>query len=437
MRKLLRDDRWHLLRLFVAVAVFSLTATSCTHPRIQARGQVAGQDVNTTVDAEIARYYLEECLTGPGVRACDDRFTREALERADALPLSNAVLHDLTRKFSTDFATLYFVERVHRERFNRRLQEAFRAELAFLRANASRQSLVLPKAYQEYLFVFVPGYAYRKDTTTGADFARQRRLLDRAGGRTVLIQTEELGTVEENAGIVAREIVRLTRLNRPIVLVSTSKAGPEVALALGRELGAARSKAVRAWISIGGLLRGSPYADRMLSWPMNWVAWLVLRAQGLKPDVIRDLSTPERRPVFERLVFPEHVLMIQYVGVPLSGHINKDVRSRYDALGKIGPNDGLTLLADEIIPAGGVITDIGLDHFYRDPEIDLKAIALAALVLKELHRGELQKQANSLVSPSPDPATTSRELPNSRLSIHQEKVNTHRAFRVFGSTRLR
>lgn len=387
MRKLLRGGHWYLLRLFVAVAVFCLAAASCTHPRIQGRGQVAGQEVNTTLDAEIARYYLEECLTGPRVQACNDQPTREALKMADTLPLSNEVLHDLTEKFSTDFATLYFLERVHRERFNRRLQEAFRAELAFLRANASRQSLVLPKAYQEYLFAFVPGYAYKKDTTTGADFARQRGLLDRAGARTVLIQTEELGTVEENAGIVAREIVRLTRMNRPIVLVSTSKASPEVALALGRELAPAQASAVRAWISVGGLLRGSPYADQMLTWPMNWVAWLVLRAQGLNPNVIRNLSTLERRSVFERLTFPEHVLMIQYVGVPLSGHVHEDVRGRYDALGKIGPNDGLTLLVDEIIPGGGVITDIGLDHYYRDSEIDLKTIALATVALKELQRG--------------------------------------------------
>ena len=391
LRNSLGEDRWCLLQLFVAVAACWLVATSYARPRIQAKGQVAGQEVNTTLDSEIARYYLEECLTGPRVRVCNDRSIREALTMADGLPLSNEVLHDLTEKFSTDFATVYFVERIHRDGFNRRLQEAFRAELAFIRANATQQSLGLPEKYQEYLFVFIPGYAYKKDTTTGADFARQRRLLDQAGWRTILIQTEELGTVEENARIVARDLVRLAQQNRPIVLVSASKGSPEVALVLGRELAPVQLKAVRAWVSIGGLLRGSPYADHALKWPMSWAAWLVLLAQGLKPSVIRDLSTLERRPVFERLSFPEHILMIQYVGVPLSGHIEKDVRGRYNALRKMGPNDGLTLLVDEIISAGGVITDIGLDHYYRDREIELKTTALARVVLKELDLRDLQK----------------------------------------------
>jgi hypothetical protein len=244
--------------------------------------------------------------------------------------------------------------------------------------------LILPPEDQPYLLVFVPGYAYTKDTTTGADFARQRRLLERAGAPAILIETEELGTVEENARMIAQNLIRLASLNRPIVLVSASKGGPEVALALGRELVPAQSRTVHAWISIGGLLRGSPYADRALKWPLSWMARLVLLTQGLKPRVIRDLSTVERRPVFEPLTFPEHLLMIQYVGVPLSGHITQDVRRRYNALRTVGPNDGLTLLLDEIISGGGVITDLGLDHYYRDPEIDLKTVALATVVLEEL-----------------------------------------------------
>jgi hypothetical protein len=116
----------------------------------------------------------------------------------------------------------------------------------------------------------------------------------------------------------------------------------------------------------------------------------VLLAQGLNPSVIQDLSTGERLQVFEHLDFPEHILMIQFVGIPLSEQIKRDVRGRYNALRKIGLNDGLTLLMDEIISTGSVITEIGLDHYHRDPEIDLKTIALARVVLKELRIVGLQ-----------------------------------------------
>lgn len=59
-----------------------------------------------------------------------------------------------------------------------------------------------------------------------------------------------------------------------------------------------------------------------------------------------------------------------------------------EAIRSLGPNDGLTLLADELIPGGVVVTDVGLDHYYKDPIIELKTIALAHVVIEELERRE-------------------------------------------------
>jgi hypothetical protein len=67
------------------------------------------------------------------------------------------------------------------------------------------------------------------------------------------------------------------------------------------------------------------------------------------------------------LRFPNSLLVLDYVGAPLSGQV-----------------DGLTLLADEVLNSGRVVFAIGQDHYYRDPEIDLKALALACLVLEQL-----------------------------------------------------
>jgi hypothetical protein len=44
------------------------------------------------------------------------------------------------------------------------------------------------------------------------------------------------------------------------------------------------------------------------------------------------------------------------------------------------------LLADELVPGGIAVTDVGLDHYYRDPAIDLKTLALALAVCDELDR---------------------------------------------------
>ena len=93
---------------------------------------------------------------------------------------------------------------------------------------------------------------------------------------------------------------------------------------------------------------------------------------------------------------PRKILAVQYVAAPLSGDIADDVRGRYTYLRKYGPNDGLTLLADELMPGGITIIELGFDHFYRDPEINLKSMAIANLVAEELNtNSNLQESAES------------------------------------------
>ena len=122
-------------RIYVAVFFVVLTAICVADQALlRAKGRVGDQEINTTVDSPIARYYLEEYLTGRSGQTETDLLIREALERSDALPLTNKVLGDLTQRFSTDFATLYFVDRVYREDVNRRFQQAFHARLTAARA---------------------------------------------------------------------------------------------------------------------------------------------------------------------------------------------------------------------------------------------------------------------------------------------------------------
>jgi len=53
---------------------------------------------------------------------------------------------------------------------------------------------------------------------------------------------------------------------------------------------------------------------------------------------------------------------------------------------RLGPNDGLTLLADELTEQGLVVTEVGLDHYFRAPDIDLRTVALTYAVLDELEQ---------------------------------------------------
>lgn len=372
---------------FFQVTVLALCGSLClAASKVPVAGSLAGQRIQTTLDSDLAAYYLERYLRGERSNPDFDEALNAGLGNPSVDPSDHEALRSLSQRFSTDLATIHFVARLHDSPSNRRAQEAFHAHLERLRGETEPSRQRASDAYRSYFVAFVPGYAYRKDRTTGADFARQREIMSRQGFQTTLVETDELGTVEDNATLVADSILRMSRQHDKIILVSASKGGPEVALALGERLPAEARRHVRAWISVGGLLRGSPYADRALRWPRRWFARIAFAFQGLRPDVIENLSTEVRRPAFARLGLSAEVLTFQYVGVPLSGHISDEARGRYEALRSLGPNDGLTLLADELIPGGVVVTDVGLDHYYRDPAIDLKTVALALVVLDELER---------------------------------------------------
>jgi hypothetical protein len=369
--------RERVIGLFL-LCVFGPSCSSV--PAYRAEGRMAGQEIRTTVDSEIAKYYLEAYLNGHRSNPQYDRTIEEASAIRDKQPLDSDNLRRLSDQFSPDFSALYFVNRVNQNPSSRKAQQAFRSHLAALRnmgVGAGSQS----DKSSSYLIVFVPGYAYKKDTTTGADFARQRSLMGQAGFETLLVETDELATVEKNAAFIAHEVKRLSKEHEKMILVSASKGGSEAALALGKLLTSEQSEKVKAWISIGGLLRGTPLADQALVWPRSWWTRVLVFFLGFPQEIVENLSTKKRKEVFDQLIFPDRLLTVQYVGAPLSGQVSGDVRGRYRTLREFGPNDGLTYLPDELVSGGIVITDIGLDHYYRDLEIDLKTFALAYVVI--------------------------------------------------------
>lgn len=351
-----------------------------------ASGTIAGQEVTARVDSEWARYYLEEYVQGEGRDSPTARSIEDTLATTGADPYDAESLQRLSEAFSTDVATLYFVSALYADPANRRMQDRYHAALDAL-SDPGGRSFDLA-ALSRYVVAFVPGYGYRRNPDTGADFARQRALLEEMGLEGTLIETGELGIVEENARIIAANIRELAGRGKEVIVVSASKGGPEVALALGELLEHDETSHIAAWISVGGILRGSPNADRMLRWPRRWVMRAMARFTEHPWALAENLSTATRGPVMDRLAFPPHLLIVHYVGAPLASQVVPATRDRYTRLRKLGPNDGLTLLADEITKDGIVVTEVGLDHYFRDPQIELKTLALARAVVKSIQGGE-------------------------------------------------
>lgn len=367
-------------RAALALAWMVLAGTAALATSLPASGRMAREPVNTRVDSETARRLLE---LGASYRQAAGLTAkaRAALDEADRQPMSTALLRRLTQDLSVDTAAIYFANRLTEGPENASLRTRYEGALASLRAGGLRSASAAALA-PGAIVAFVPGFGWRSDRTTGADFARQRALLERLGIPTRLIETSEDGAIERNAEIVATALTRLAAAHDRVFLVSASKGGPEAALALRRTPRPVLSH-VSAWVSVGGLLRGSPYADRFTAGLRGLLARTVFAFKGLSGGAIADLSTKARGATMTGFSLPASVRAVAWIGAPLSGHVRDDVRGRWQAMRAEGPNDGLTLLADELIPGGRAFISPGLDHYFRDPEIDAKTAALTLVVFEE------------------------------------------------------
>jgi hypothetical protein len=233
----------------------------------------------------------------------------------------------------------------------------------------------------QVMIAFAPGWLYRSQQGNGADFARPRQILAESGAPTVVLDIEENGTIERNAQLITQQLGALSHENPAIIVVSASKAGPEVALALSELHRRQPNHSVKAWVNIGGILHGTALADRALTWPWCWFVKLFV-LPGHSFDGIESMTTWRSAPRSDRVVIPPDMVVVNYIGIPLSGQVTERARLGYALMREEGPNDGLTSIVDEIAPASISIAELGLDHFFVDPDIDMKTIALANMVIR-------------------------------------------------------
>jgi hypothetical protein len=224
---------------------------------------------------------------------------------------------------------------------------------------------------------------------SGADLARPRAVLAALGYDTRLAQIDENGTVEANGAALADELVQLAASRRRIILVSTSKAGPETHLALDRLARSGDAAHIVAWVNIGGLIHGTPRADWWREWPQRWLATVGFAFLGRSTDSIESMTTAVRRARAPELRLPRGVLVVNYIGAPRTAEISARGQDDYAALVAWGPNDGLTLLADALVPEGVTVVERGLDHFFAAPDLDRRIAALTEALVGALADAEL------------------------------------------------
>jgi hypothetical protein len=366
-----------ILPVLLLVAVTNTPGCASGHGTLQAHGTVAERAWEAKVDHPVARDYLEGRPLPLELQEIRREYAAEG-----ALP-SEETLGYLTARYSTDVATLFFAETVSAHQPSRSIQREYSD--AVRRLMHDGEDPALNASASRLTVLFAPGWFYKTyGAETGADFERQLAQLERVGVPGELIETDENGTVESNAEIIADWIRRLRAEGRELLIVSGSKSGAEVAIALGDVLEPEETTHVLAWLSIGGVHQGSPFADWALNPTVCWFSQLNLGVQGFDLEGALSLQTSRRRPHFATLRFPEHLLLVSYVPVPLSGDISSEGAFGYSRMRDIGPNDGLTMLVDQLLPGGLTIVEPGVDHYFGHPDRELRSLALLEVLLKQI-----------------------------------------------------
>ena len=345
------------------------------------RGSVGMQGIDTRVDSEVARYYLGSYLAGQrSDAALDERIDRLYQSANGSLPDRYELKH-LSDEFSVDFAALYFADQIAHIPVNRRFRRAFDEAYEYTSKAFPDGRVSLST---EYEVLVVPTYLYKRFFSVGADMAVPRAALKKAGLTCHFVETQDDGAVEANADIVAGAIRDRAKSNRRLIILSASKSGPEVALALTK-LGPAETQHVAAWINAMGALQGTPLVDDRL-FPDLEIFMGKVDVAGTE-----SMATPRSRRRFDSFRIPEHVLVVNYFGVPVVGSVSFLASKSYLPLRKYGPNDGTVLLPDMIFPGGVTLTELGSDHFMSRKPLDIVTVALTLTVINWLEHpdGEL------------------------------------------------
>lgn len=360
---------------FITCLSALLFLTACAG--LPVRGSVGGQTIETRVDSEVARYYLASYLAGKRNNpALDKRIDRLYQNANHDLP-DRSELKRLSDDFSLDFAALYLADRIAHTPVNRRFRNAFDQAHAYTRKALPEGRVRLPAAAAGYELVFVPGYLYKRVSATGADFAASRAALKRVKLTHSFVEIDEDGAIEANADLVVAAIRARAQNGRRLIVVSASKSGAEVALALTK-LGPTETRHVAAWINTVGALQGTPLADKELL--------PELEDQIGQVDIagVESLTTKRSRQRFNSFRVPQHVLVVNYIGIPLTGSVSYLARMGFLPLKNYGPNDGITLLSDSIFPGGVTLVELGRDHFLLHDQMDVTTVSLAITVIRWL-----------------------------------------------------
>jgi len=370
----------------ISVLVVALSACA-GQPRldngIQAEGDLQGHPISARLDAEIARYYLED-YPEPHPNGWHEQLAEYESELGSDR-VDQAFLATVAERYgSLDLAALFFMQHVLSQAENQRWQTCLSSTSQILREQGFAVLDGLTDASSPYKVIFAPGWLYEDHPQTEADFASTRRSLDQIDFPYRFVATPQDGTVTENAHRLAEVIREYQDQDTRLILVSASKAAAELVWTLGALLEPAESASVAAWINAGGVVTGTPLADSWTRFPRSIISRAAFFWYGWDYASLRSMRSEDGRERLAQATIPADILLINYVAVPMTSQVSQAGARRHRALSQYGPSDALTPLMGSKVAGRITVLEKGTDHYFFDVDIRLRTLALTRMVVTYL-----------------------------------------------------
>ena len=357
------------IKLYIFLLSFGGIYHAGMAQNISVEGTLFGRPFQANVDHELAKSMLTNRADSSVIQLFSDYRTHE---------LNTETLSEITQRYSMDVATLFFAKRVYEQEKNKQLIDFYLTAVDTL---PLEDPLSAFSFLQDYFIAFVPGFRYQH-MDNGGDFLPQRRLLDSAGIPFEIINIEDVGLPSVNAQIVASRLQELNNIHSNIIVISVSKGGLETAIALGKLAPPDNLSSVKAWINVGGILKGSPIADHWgkpfmrfimsngLFWKRFWTS------SDLRADVgglTREMSYVNGVKKYNEWSIPNQIKTISLIAAPLA---REKVNRLFSA-----PNDGFSYLPDAMTENCAVVMEMGLNHFFNDVDLNVRMAVLLRYIV--------------------------------------------------------
>lgn len=198
-----------------------------------------------------------------------------------------------------------------------------------------------------------------------------QRVAERLGFKTTWLEVPPHRTLAVGSAMVRDAILSN---DEPVTLISLSRSSLDVKLALAGLSHDEQERTVRGWLSITGLMKGSPVVNGLYGRAILRIGTQrYLRRAGLEEAVLLDLLRGPGTQTSQPLSLSPRIPLVHLVAFPRQRHFvenatNSEERGwmrllRFLKIDSVGPHEGASVLGDLLDEPGQIAPVWGVPHW--------------------------------------------------------------------------